>query len=320
MALLSDLLGERLSSLAQETNLEQGEIFVFHAGTEYAQFRCNFCWQAPGTGTAVVEAWGAGGSGSKMCCCGGGIPGNAGAYSKITVPVVSGSYVCGNTGVSCGNASQLCFRGCSQSTCIQICSSSGCNCLCAQGGYGGLTFCHTSSSSIACCLMANYNLDGTSAGGSGCFTVCNRPCMGRAYGGDINCCGGVSCTTFRHCQSCCNQSHQDHIAVPPGIISEVGTMLTYNRETDGDTQQGTTGTGLHQLYNAIGIAGRQPTVGGYRYACFGSLRACGCYEAWGCTPMVPYGVGGPGSTACSSVRDHGLRGGLGAVRIKFIGS
>lgn len=168
--------------------------------------------------------------------------------------------------------------------------------------------------------MANYGLDGTSAGGAGCFTVCNLPCMGRAYGGDINCCGGVSCTTFRHCQSCCTQIHQDHIAVPPGIISEVGTMLTYNKETEGDTQQGLTGTGLHQLYNAINIAGRQPTVGGYRYACFASMKACGCYEAWGCTPMVPYGVGGPGSTACSSVRDHGLRGGLGAVRIKFIGS
>jgi hypothetical protein len=36
--------------------------------------------------------------------------------------------------------------------------------------------------------------------------------------------------------------------------------------------------------------------------------------------MLPAGVPAPGSTPCSSVRDHGLRGGHGAVKIRFISS
>ena len=231
MALLSTLLGERLSDLATETNLEQGEIFVFHAGAEYHAFSSNFCWQAPGNGTAVIEAWGAGGSGGRMCCCGTGIPGNAGGYSKITVPVSAGKYVCGNTGISCGNASALCFRGCSTGTCISICSDNGCNCLCSQGGMGGTAVCGNTGTSMACCLFANFGLCNESAGAAGCFIVCNCDNRGRAYGGSTNIIGPIGCTTFRHCNPCCSCSFEQHIPVPAGIISKLGTMITYNNET-----------------------------------------------------------------------------------------
>lgn len=317
MTTLSALLGERLNSLTNETNLEQGEIYVFHPGTEYASFRCNFCWRAPSNGVAVIEAWGSSGSGARMCCCGLGVPGNPGGYSKRTVCVCNGSYVCGIVGLSCGNASDINFRGCGQSTCITICRCNGCNCLCAQGGWGGRSICHTSGS-IACCLLANFGMCGTNLGGAGCFIVCNNPCMGAAFGGDINCCGGWSCTSLYHCQACCHCSHQDHVAISPGIFATNGVVLTIQRETS-SASANTVGDGLYQLLGALNAAGRSPVIGGHQAACWNGSVGCGCYEMWGCVPMLPYGVPGPSAYPCNNVRDHGYRGGHGAVRIKFIG-
>lgn len=317
MTTLSALLGERLGSLTSETNLEQGEIYVFHPGNQYNTFRCNFCWRAPSNGTAVIEIWGASGSGGRMCCCGAGVPGNPGGYSKRTVTVCNGSYVCGFVGMSCGNASSLCWRGCSESTCITICRQGGCNCMCAQGGYGGQTHC-VDGGSNSCCLMANFGLQGTRLDNSGCFIVCNLPCMGAAFGGDINCCGGWSCSSFFHCNPCCHCSYQDHVAVSPGIFATNGTVLTIQREVE-NSYSSPTGDGLTQLLGALNNAGRSPVIGGHQAACWNSGRGCGCYETWGCVPMLPYGVPGPSGYAWPGERDHGYRGGHGAVRIKFIG-
>jgi hypothetical protein len=318
MTTLSTLLGERLSPLAQETNLEKGEISVFHPGTELGTFRCNFCWTAPGNGIAVVEIWGASGSGGKMCCCGIGVPGNPGGYSKRTVNVCSGSHVCGIVGLSCGNADQLCWRGCSQSTCITICGQGTCNCLCAEGGTGGISHCQTGTS-MSCCLMANYSLCSTQLDNAGCHIVCNRIQLGRAFGGDINRCGGWSCTSFYHCNPECHCSMQDHVAVAPGIFATNGAVLTINREVSTGSAPNN-GDGLYQLLGALNNAGRSPVIGGHQAACWAGSVGCGCYETWGCVPMLPYGVPGTSGYACSSVRDHGYRGGHGAVRIKFIGS
>jgi len=317
MTTLSALLGERLGSLTNETNLEQGEIYVFHPGTQYATFRSNFCWRAPGNGTAVIEIWGASGSGGRMCCCGIGVPGNPGGYSKRTVSVCNGSHVCGVVGLSCGNASNLCWRGCSQSTCITVCRVGGCNCMCAEGGYGGISHCQTGTS-MSCCLMANYSMCATQLDGAGCHIVCNRPCWGRAYGGDINCCGGWSCTSFYHCNPECHCSMQDHVAVAPGIFSKGGTVLTIQRELDSSSAN-TVGDGLYQLLGALNNAGRSPVIGGHQAACWAGSVGCGCYESWACVPMLPYGVPGMSGYSCPNVRDSGYRGGHGAVRIKFIG-
>ena len=104
---------------ATEEHLERGRIHVFTPGNNYTNY--SICWRAPAKGTAVVEIWGAGGSGAKMCCCGGGLPGNAGAYSKRTIQVNTNCFICGSVGFSCGNSDSLCFRGCSDPT--QICWS-----------------------------------------------------------------------------------------------------------------------------------------------------------------------------------------------------
>lgn len=316
MASLSTLLSERLSPFSQETNLEQGQLFVFHPAVQNSSFRCCFCWTAPASGTAIIEIWGASGSGGRMCCCGTGIPGNPGAYSKRTVSVNSGSHVTGDIGMSCGNSS-LCWRGCSQSTCVTVCHSGGCNCMCAQGGNGGWAFC-ADGGSISCCLTANYGMCFTRLN-SGCFIVCNLPYMGVAYGGDVNCCGGISCTSFFHCNPCCHCSFYDHVAVSPGIFGTDGAVLTIGREVSTDYQNGT-GAGVHQLIGALAATGRSPVLGHPNTSCWAGSNACGCYESWGCVPMLPYGVPGPTSYACQSVRDNGARGGHGAVRIKFIGS
>ena len=42
----------------------------------------DFAGELHGGGEATIEMWGAGGSGARMCCCGGGIPGNAAGYPK----------------------------------------------------------------------------------------------------------------------------------------------------------------------------------------------------------------------------------------------
>jgi hypothetical protein len=37
----------------------------------------------------------------------------------------------------------------------------------------------------------------------------------------------------------------------------------------------------------------------------------------GCHPFLPYGVPGGAAFPCGHVRDHGMRGGMGMVRIKY---
>jgi hypothetical protein len=85
MASLKSLLGTKSDAFVsvEESNLEKGRIYVYTPGTNYSRhIWCGFCFHPEVSGTAVVEIWGAGGSGAEMCCCGFGLPGNAGAYVK----------------------------------------------------------------------------------------------------------------------------------------------------------------------------------------------------------------------------------------------
>jgi len=91
MTTLTQLLGNR--ELAFEDNLEKGRIWVYSEGNMYTGFCNGFCWKPPGTGTAVIEIWGAAGSGAKMCCCGAGLPGNPPAYVKKTVCVCPSNFL-----------------------------------------------------------------------------------------------------------------------------------------------------------------------------------------------------------------------------------
>ena len=81
-------------------------------------------------------------------------PGNAGAYVRKTVSMAPGDFICGYIGQSCGNATALCFRGCSEATQVRFCIGGQETCACAEGGKGGLTYCSTNSS-YYCCYRAN---------------------------------------------------------------------------------------------------------------------------------------------------------------------
>lgn len=323
---LSTLITTRSTGItSSETNLEQGRIWVYHSPGEYAGFRCNFCWNAPSAGRAVIEIWGAGGSGSRMCCCGIGLPGNAGGYVRRTVTFNNtGGFVTGNSGMSCGNASSLSFRGCSEATCIFLCTGSGagntCICLCAQGGYGGNSYCIDGGQSMWRCYCANgFTREEI---GSGCGIIKQDTAIhswGCAYGGDVNIQGGFSCMWFYNCNPCCACSYVQWIPIPAGIVSTCGSMIHVNGQMDSDTTQGSTGSFGANAQSALNSLMRDGVYGNWNNTCWNGGRTCQCYEMQGCITPFPYGMGGAGSASCPSVRDHGWRGGNGAVRIKFLG-
>ena len=328
MATLTSILTARYAAspsttiINSETNLEKGKIYTFVEGSSRAKFiNGGFCWCAPAAGTAVIEVWGAGGSAAKMCCCGFGTPGNSGAYSRKTIPVTAGSYVCGTNGWSCANDA-LCFRGCSEHTGVCWCygaSAEQKGCICAQGGMGGTSYCSTGTSA-ACCFGITGKFCVTNRAVN-CGTVCNwaptggLSWMACGFGGDVNCCGQINCTDFRGTlPSCpCQQTHTMY--VPPGFISTGGSYITFNGSI-GDGTSNWSGHGLQPLLHGINFASKNPTMGGQFTTCLGKL-SCGCYEDHACNYWLPVGVGAPGVHPCDQVRDHGMRGGQGAVRIKF---
>lgn len=301
-----------------ETNLERGQIFLFTPGYQNATSQ-PFCWIAPGTGTAVIEIWGASGSGSLMCCCGGGLPGNPGAYSSRTVTVTSSCFVCGTVGMSCGNTLTLAYRGRGESTGICWTGSGTNGCMCAEGGISGTAICSTGTNLFCCFAAANYcrTLLATN-----CGIICNigtgapAGCCAQAYGGTVNCFGGFSCASFRGADPSCICNFIYHVAVSPGVIARNGAMITYNVENENGFSAWS-GQGFHAFAPALSAAGRSPTAGVSFTSCWSSNRSCGCYEQQGCNMYMPTGVPGLPPHPCSNVRDHAIRGGHGAVRIRF---
>lgn len=316
MASLSSLLQTKqtIAQIAEE-NLDEGTIYVFYAGCEFGNFACNFCWSSPGNGTAVIEIWGASGSAARMCCCGFGISGNPGAYAKKTVTVTGSSRVCGNVGVSCGNASQICFRGCSCNTgvCIQAATNS---CMCAEGGRGGLSVC-VDSSSVYCCFRT-LGFCATSTG-TGCGIICNVGSgffLPSAYGGDVNCAGQFSCLVLGHCSPSCWTCHTHYVKTSAGAFGECPATISANN----DTTLSLTGFAVDPFLQNLAGLSKSPTYGSHYKYCWTSTQYCGCYESQGCQPFLPTGVPAVGATPCANVRDNGLRGGHGAVRIRYIPS
>lgn len=318
MASLRTIINNKAGTGLPETNLEQGQIFLFTPGLENVS-SFGFCWIPPGTGTAVIEVWGASGSGSLMCCCGGGLPGNPGAYSKKRISVTASCFVCGSVGLSCGNAATLGYRG--RSTFTSVCwTGSGTNgCICAEGGIAGTSLCSTGTSMYCCYLAGNFC--GTVIG-TGCGIICNigtgapAGCCAQAYGGDTNCFGGFSCAHWLSQTPSNPCSSQYYVAVSPGVIAENGAVIGYSVEQTSDFAQNS-GQGIHQFTAVLSGAGRSPSQGVPYSACWASGTACGCYEAHGCMLLMPPGVPGLPPHPCTSVRDHAIRGGHGAVRIKF---
>ena len=318
MATLSTLLASKFTVL--ESNLEQGRIWVYANGSEYHTLWCGFCWIAPGPGTVIVEAWGAAGSGARMCCCGYGLPGNAGAYSKKTFTTNTGCTITGCLGMSCGNSGTMCFRGCSTPTMLCWVGATSNGCICAQGGKGGVSFCSTSTAAW-CCFYGN-SWCGTCLG-PGCGIICNycnSSWIACGYGGDVNCCGGFGCMAYTNCDSGASWicGYTQHIPLSPGLAGDSGAVLV--GQPDGDTGSSKwSGQGMTQALHSLNVAGKNSVRGGIWASCWAGAGSCGCYESNGCGTFMPVGVPGAGASPCGEVRDGGVRGGHGAVKITFIG-
>lgn len=304
-----------------ESNLERGRIWNFSSATSVGTpiSPGSFCWCAPANGVAIIEVWGASGSGSMMCCCGYGLPGNPGAYGKKCIPIGSGCLITGCVGISCGNPNSLCFRGCSGCTVVcWTCLGGASSCMCVQGGRSGFTAC-ISGGSIYCCFIG-CNFCFTNCG-TGCGIICNYgpswTYLPTSCGGDINCTGGVSCIFFRDCNPCCYCCHTQILKLSPNIISECGGTLSYNVDANMMGLNGNSSMGFQAMAQAVSGIGRSPEVLPMSY-CWTSVSACGCYEAYGCMPLVGVGVPGGGAIPLSGIRDHGVRGGHGLVKIQFI--
>lgn len=169
-----------------ETNLERGRIWSFIPSGNMNPL-C-FCWCPPSAGVAVIEVWGAGGSGGHGACCGYSIPGNAGAYTKKTICFSQKqsccTFICGRTDHAC-RENRGCFKGCSKPG--QVCWRVGnqthndvstfennqpCHgCMCAQGGRGALGICSTGES-FWCCTQCQ-RIAGTKLQNENCGLACN---------------------------------------------------------------------------------------------------------------------------------------------------
>ena len=326
MASLTTLLQTKYDfSVGNETNLEKGRIYQYASfSSRTMNFRCHVCWVAPSAGTATIEIWGAGGSGAEMCCCGFGIAGNPGAYSKKVITMAEGCFICAQTGMPCRNEDDLCFRGCGEST--QVCwfgNAGGDGCMCAQGGMGGRSYCSTGNSPFCCFVSGGFC--NTQGGDQYCGIICNfkdasanPEFCAQAYGGDVNCYGGFSCTSWRGCRVNCNCRRVEVSKFPPGMISTLGGEVHYTMDENSGRSDWSGMGGWMNASHGYNLATRSPTRGGPYTACWTGNRSCGCYQANGRNPFMPAGLGGQGPTPCDGVRDHAHMGGPGMIRIKFI--
>ena len=326
MASLTTLLQTKYDfSVGNETNLEKGRIYQYASfSSRTMNFRCHVCWVAPSDGTATIEIWGAGGSGAEMCCCGFGIAGNPGAYSKKVITMAEGCFICAITGMPCRNEDDLCFRGCGEPT--QVCwfgNAGGDGCMCAQGGMGGRSYCSTGNSPYCCFIAGGFC--GTQGGDQYCGIICNfkdssanPEFCAQAYGGDVNCYGGFSCTSWRGCRVNCNCRRVEVSKFPPGMISTLGGEVHYTMDENSGRSDWYGMGGWMNASHGYNLATRSPTRGGPYTACWTGNRSCGCYQANGRNPFMPAGLGCQGPTPCDGVRDHAHMGGPGMIRIKFI--
>lgn len=352
MANLSALLkSKKITGDHDSTGLERGKIYIFTPNLQYFPCvcqrgnggiaQCHFCWTSPASGRAVVEIWGAAGSGGEMCCCGSGVPGNPGAYVRKTLDVNANSMICGFVGQSCANNS-LCWRGCSEYSGVCYDTARCAGCLCAMGGRSGWAFCNTSNANctplqrfvrccfahtvtnagcgyvcnytdIDCCVESNCAADGRLGG---CFLA--DFWMACGYGGDINCCGGFSCVYMGHCNACCYCCRVGYLKIAPQIFTECGSVIPV-QHANGFVNNNQSGHYVTSLYHSLSGLTRAPAHGVPMAYCWGAVSYCGCYENMGINSFLGTGVPGMSASICSPcVRDHTMRGGMGAVRIQFI--
>jgi hypothetical protein len=195
--------------------------------------------------------------------------------------------------------------------------------MCAQGGKGGVAICSTGTGPYCCFRAAGFCNSQFTSGAAGCGIICNH-CSGGflacGYGGDINCCG---CISYMHYMCDIGNArpcyvHQ-FIAYAAGIFSTDGGVIASKPEEDPEYAQWS-GAGMHEHAHTLNALSRSPVAGIPWTTCYASTQACGCYEMFGCMPYMPYGVAGAPPYPCPDVRDHGKRGGHGAIRLTYKGS
>jgi hypothetical protein len=151
--------------------------------------------------------------------------------------------------------------------------------------------------------------------------VCNH-CSGGweslAYGGDINCCGTIGCTSFLGCYPTCPCQTHHHAPLPAYMFAEKGARVSFQTSDGQANTSGMSGSQLPAYLQSLAALSKQPTRGTFNSYCWRSDRSCGCYEMQGCSPFLPVGAGGLPPQPCPDVRDHGIRGGWGGMRIRFI--
>lgn len=312
---LSTTLTARQNVTVSDDNLERGTVYVFATGNMLSPL-C-FCWKPPTSGTAVIEIWGAGGSGARMCCCGFGTPGNTGAYARRQITVTTACFVCGTVGMSCGNSSSLCYRG--QSDPTQICWTGGgaAGCMCAQGGHGGYSYCSTSTAAWCCFLAGGW--PGTCTG-PGCGIICNTAAgTANAFGGTVNCNGCFSCLNITACSNgpIWQCGYHPNLPTPPGMSAVCGQVIQFGVDI-GAAWGNPSGAGIPNSMIAAASSNKygsnfMPSL----FACWAGQLSCGCYEMNGCIAYVPPAFPGVPAYPCADVRDGGGRGGNGLVKITF---
>jgi hypothetical protein len=173
-----------------------------------------------------------------------------------------------------------------------------------------------------CCFYAN-GFCGFGPINDNCGIVCNH-CSGGwealAYGGDINCCGIIGCSAFLGCQPTCPCQFYHYAPLPSYMFAEKGARVAVNTTDSNRHTDGMSGSQLMPYFAALAGMTKSPQRGAPNSHCWRSDRSCGCYEMQGCSPFLPIGAGGLPPQACPGVRDHGIRGGWGGIRIRFIAS
>jgi len=297
---------------------KSGNVF-YHTFTDTGGGGCQFCWNSPGTGCAVVEIWGSSGGGGRMCCCSQvGVPSNSAAYSKKLVRVCGTSFICGWAGCAT-QAGSLCYSGRGNCSVACIFNSGDNGCVRSEGGFGGFTNCTTSTPQWCCltlCAFCNTNT------GLGCGIVCNiggpnAVVQAAASAGDLNIAGGISCVMMCCCLNCaCSSAPYETLAISAGIFSATApTCIAYSRNffptanNQASNGWGELNVALSSLNGIVPISWR----------CWQNFLPCGCYEYMGCVYNAP-GVPGSNAWPCADVRSTGMRGGHGAVRITFYNS
>ena len=331
MASLKDLLNSRASSIDTIANISSFSAEASGSSTDIVMFKAGHtwsgsgyhkdganCWAAPSAGTAKIEIWGGGGSSGLMCCCGWGMPGNAGGYVTTQLDLDAGELINYCIGINRTSGSLCCgCRGC-------------CTCFCvtnkatgvAEGGWEGRAICNDTTSGFSWCCAVSLGIAECVCDwsvGTGCALVRN-PCAEVSgfvcdYGSFTSNTkiipGPRACFDFRCCYGGNGAYHSiNHIAYPGGLKGLCGGTVSIKNchchQAFGNKDNAINALSLH--FTGVGSNYRQ---------CWGSHSDCGCYETAQCQGPIGIGVGSPSHATCAGTKSQSSAAGTGAIRITF---